>query len=87
MKINFELAMIKNENHLISLESFHKIILYFFFLMLYEEINLPNKHYSWKLSDSTLGSINSNGIFNSNTHVGVTELLVTDTSFELFIDS
>ena len=41
---------------------------------------LPNKNYAWKNLKESLGVIKNDGIFFSNDHLGVTEVVVNDIS-------
>ena len=74
--VNFELAVIQNENHLLSLES--KLFYDMMIIKFVPEIALPNKNYLWSSDDETLGIIRNSGVFSSYDKVGVANIIVND---------
>ena len=73
--VNFELAVIRNENHLLSLES---KISYDMIIKFVPEIVLPNKNYMWSSDDETKGIIKNSGVFTAYDKVGVANIIVND---------
>ena len=81
--LSFELAVIKNENHLMFFESLYLIPLFLIIFLINiskKEIILPNKNYVWSNQDQSLGAIQNDGIFMSHEKEGVTEIIVKDIS-------
>lgn len=75
--VNFELAVIRNENHLMSLES---SFLLGGGLRNLVGISLPDRNYMWRSDDETLGFVKNSGVFNALEKAGITEVVVNDIS-------